>query len=52
MYKEKLKKSDNNLKFIVSTVTGMANLDPFTIDINNQKIEDIFEKVSAEIESK
>ncbi|CAE1265244.1 AK9 [Acanthosepion pharaonis] len=50
MYKEKLKKSDNNLKFIVSTVTGMANLDPFTIDINNQKIEDIFEKVSAEIE--
>lgn len=50
MYKEKLKKSDNNLKFILSSVTGITNLEPFTIDINNQKIEDIFEKVSAEVE--
>ena len=51
-YKDFLKKKAAVLNNIVSTMTGITNLDPFTVEINEQKIEDIFEKVVAEVESK
>lgn len=50
LYKELIKKNASVLNNCMITVTGNTTLDPFSIEINDCQIEDIFQKAVAEIE--